>query len=143
MAKRILTPVDARESSEAIVPIVAAMARDAGSTIRLLRVLPVPKQVIGDHGRIVAYADQEMERLTNEGLADLQRVEAQLAGVPVETVVRFGEPVEEIVHEAEAFEADLIALGTSRSGRLHSLFAPGVAERVARAATIPTLTLRG
>jgi nucleotide-binding universal stress UspA family protein len=108
MAKRILTPVDARESSEAIVPIVAAMARDAGSTIRLLRVLPVPKQVIGDHGRIVAYADQEMERLTNEGLADLQRVEAQLAGVPVETVVRFGEPVEEIVHEAEAFEADLI-----------------------------------
>jgi len=143
MVKRILAPIDAREPSEKIVPVVAALARDAGSTVRLLRVLPIPTQVVGNHGRIVAYADQEMARLTAEGLADLRHVEAALDGVPVEAVVRFGEPAEEIVREAEAFDADLIALGAERSSRLQSAFTPGVAERVARAATVPTLTLRG
>ena len=93
MAKRILAPIDTRERSEAIVPVVAALARDAGSTVRLLRVFPIPERVIGAHGRTVAYVDQEMARLTAEGLADLHRLESELTGVPVETVVRFGEPV--------------------------------------------------
>jgi nucleotide-binding universal stress UspA family protein len=143
MAKRILTPIDTRERSEAIVPVVAALARDAGSTVRLLRVFPIPERVVGAHGRTVAYVDQEMARLTAEGLADLHRLETELAGVPVETVVRFGEPVEEIALEAEAFEADLIALGSGQHGRLRSALAPGIAEQVARAADVPTLTLRG
>jgi|ERR687892_1818571 nucleotide-binding universal stress UspA family protein len=142
MAKRILAPIDARERSEAIVPVVAALARDAGSTVRLLRVFPVPVRVVGDHGRTVAFTDQEMARLTAEGLADLRRVEAELTGVPVETVVRFGEPAEEIVLEAEAFDADLIALGADRQGYLRTALAPGVADRVARKADVPTLTLR-
>src|ERR687897_515663 len=118
MAKRILAPIDARERSEAIVPVVAALARDAGSTVRLLRVFPVPVRVVGDHGRTVAFTDQEMARLTAEGLADLRRV------------------------EAEAFDADLIALGADRQGYLRTALAPGVADRVARKADVPTLTLR-
>lgn len=141
MAKRILTPIDARERSEAIVPVVAALAHGAGSTVRLLRVFPIPDRVIGSHGRTVAYADQEMARLTAEGLEDLGRIKAELDGIPVESVVRFGEPAEEIVLEAEAFDADLIALATSTHGRLRSAFVPGVAERVARKAPVPTLTL--
>lgn len=142
MAKRILAPIDTRERSEAIVPVVAALARDAGSTVRLLRVFPIPERVVGAHGRTVAYVDQEMARLTAEGLADLHQLETELTGVPVETVVRFGEPVEEIALEAEAFEADLIALGSGRHGRLRSALAPGIAEQVARVADVPTLTLR-
>lgn len=143
MAKRILVPIDARDRSETIIPIVGALARDAGSTVRLLRVFPVPERVIGNHGRTVAYSDQEMARLTGEGLADLRQHEAELTGVPVETVVRFGEPVEEITLEAEAFDADLIALAADRPGRLRTALAPGVADRVARKAPVPTLTLRG
>ena len=42
MAKRILAPIDLREDHEAIVPVVAALARDTGATVRLLRVVPVP-----------------------------------------------------------------------------------------------------
>ena len=68
MAKRILTPIDGREQSETIVPVVAALARGAGSTVRLLRVFPVPEHVIGPYGRTIAYVDQEMARLTAEGL---------------------------------------------------------------------------
>jgi nucleotide-binding universal stress UspA family protein len=142
MMKRILAPIDARERAGSIVPVVAALARDAGSTVRLLRVLPVPERVMGNHGRTVAYVDQEMARLTAEAQADLRRVEAELSGVPVDTAVRFGEPVEEIILEAEAFEADLIALGADRDGYLRAVLAPGVADRVSRRTSVPTLTLR-
>lgn len=143
MAKRILAPVDGGEHGEAIAPIVAALARDAGSTVRLLRVFPIPERVVGPHGRTVAYVDQEMARLTAEGLDDLRQVEAELGDVPVEAVVRFGDPAEEIALEAEAFDADLIALGAGRSSWLRSALSPDLAERVERRIEIPTLTLRG
>ena len=143
MPKRILTPIGAGERGESIVPVVAALAHGAGSTVRLLRVFPVPARIVDSHGRTVAYSDQEMARLTVEGLDDLGRIEAQLDGIPVESVVRFGEVEEEILLEAEAFDADLIALASSGRGRLRCALAPGVAERVARKAPVPTLTLRG
>jgi universal stress protein A len=143
MAKRILAPIDAREHSERILPVVAAMAREMGSTVRLLRVFPLPERVVGQHGRTVAYVDQEMERLTARGLDDLHPAEAALEGVPVETVVRFGETADEILLEAEAFGADLIALTTTPRGRAQRFIAPDVADRVAGAATVPTLVLHG
>ena len=141
MMKRILVPLTGEERSEAIVPVVAALGRDRGASVRLLRVFPVPERIVGTHGRTVAYADQEMARLTGEALDDLRRIEAQLESVPVESVVRFGEPVDEIVLEAEAFGADLIALATGVRGRLRSALTPGVAAEIARKAPVPTLTL--
>jgi nucleotide-binding universal stress UspA family protein len=143
MTKRILAPIGAEERSEAIVPLVAALARETGATVRLLRVFPVPERIDGDHGRTVAYVDQEMARLTSEGLDELACVETALPGVPVERVVRFGEPEEEILLEAEAFGADLIALTASRRGRLARLVSPDVADRVADKATVPAVVLRG
>lgn len=143
MMKRILVPITGNERSEAIVPVVAALGRDRGASVRLLRVFPVPDLVVGTHGRTVAYTDQEMTRLTGEGLNDLRRVEAQLESVPVESVVRFGEPAEEIVLEAEAFGADVIALAGRTRGRLRGALDPGVAAEVARRAPVPTLTLAG
>jgi nucleotide-binding universal stress UspA family protein len=141
MAKRILTPIDGREQSEGIVPVVAALARGAGSTVRLLRVYPVPERVMGAHGRTIAYVDQEMARLTAAGLDELAHVEAQLDGIDVERVVRFGDASEEIEHEAEAFGADLVTLTTPARSRLRAALTPGVTERVAGKAVVPTLVL--
>ncbi len=142
MAKRILAPIDARERSEAIVPIIRALALGGGASVRLLRVFPIPDRVIGSRGQTVAYIDQEMARLTAEGLDDLRRVESELDAIPVESVVRFGEPAEEILLEAEAFDADLIALTLSDRGRLRRVLWPDVTRRVVRQARVPTLALR-
>jgi nucleotide-binding universal stress UspA family protein len=142
MAKRILTPIGEGDRSDAIVPIVGALAHGAGSSVRLVRVFPVPREVVDSNGHVIAYSHQQMERMTADGLDELTRVEAQLQGIPVESVVRFGEPVEEILLEAEAFDADLIALAAPAHGRLRAAVAPGVAERVARQASVPTLTVR-
>ena len=67
MAKRILVPLDRSPVSETVVPIVGAMARGDGSTVRLLQVAPVPRTHLTEEGRILAYADQEMARLEAEG----------------------------------------------------------------------------
>lgn len=142
MPKRILVPLDDAESSERIVPLVAALASGAGSSVRLLRVAPVPELVMGPYGRTIAYTDQQMDRVTAEGLRDLSRSEAQFAGVPVESAVRFGDPVEEILLESEAFDADLIALVTSNRSGLRGALSPDVAERVMRKAPMPALVLR-
>jgi nucleotide-binding universal stress UspA family protein len=142
MAKRILAPIDADERSETVVPVLAGLAHGSGASVRLLRVFPVPEQIVGTHGRVIAYVDQEMSRLTAEGLHELAQIEAQLGSIPVESVVRFGEPVEEITLEAEAFEADLITLTADRAGRVRRAIAPGVADRVVEKTEIPILTLR-
>ena len=65
MAKRILTPIGEGEQGEAIVPAVATLAQSAGSSVRLVRVFPVPAEVVDSDGRIVAYGHQLMERLTS------------------------------------------------------------------------------
>ena len=141
MTKRILVPISETGHSAA-VPLVRGVARDEGSTVRLLRVMPIPERVVGPHGRTIAYADQEMERLTAQGLSELAVAETELADVPVESVVRFGDPVEEILLEAEAFDADLIALTTTTRSRVASALTPGVGERVLRAAPTPVVLLR-
>src|SRR5712664_1017669 len=88
MAKRILVPLDGEERSEAIVPLVAAVARDAGATVRLLRVYPVPERVEGKHGRTVEYVDQARGRLAEEGREPLARDGPPLTGVDRHTAVR-------------------------------------------------------
>jgi nucleotide-binding universal stress UspA family protein len=142
MAKRVLVPIDGSDRSESIVPVVAAIARDSGATVRLLRVYPVPERIVRDTGQTIAYSDQLMDGLTAAGQDALAHVEAQLHGVPVERVVRFGDTVEEIANEAEAFEADVIAMAGAPRGRVLRALSPDVSERVAEKVTIPTLVLR-
>jgi nucleotide-binding universal stress UspA family protein len=116
------------------------MARGSGGTVRLLHVAPIPTERVGDHGRVVAYVNQEMERIEHSRLDYLKEAEAGLAGVPVESVVRFGDPAEEIVREADAFDADLIAVTTEDRGFFGHLKGD-IADRVFHKTAVPVLML--
>ena len=140
MAKRILVPLDETVHAESAVDLVADMAKGGSATVRLLHVAPDPGNVVSD-GRIVAYADQEGARLESEGLDYLRAIEARL-GVPVECAVRFGDPVKEILEEADAFHADLIVVSTKAAGALSRLVLGSVAEQVLRRAAAPVMLLR-
>ena len=143
MAKRILVPLGTREADQAVLPLVATVARASGGTVRLLRVYPIPDHIVGSHGRTVAYVDQEMDRLSRQGVMELEAIAAAtLDDVPVETVVRFGDPAAEILVEAEAFGADLIPLTTIERSRLGRALIGSTADNVARKAPVPTLVLR-
>ena len=110
MAKRILIPLDRSSASEAVLPLIGDAARGAGATVRLLHIAPVPDAVEREYGRGAADSDRVMERATADGESYLEGAGASLQGVPVERVVRFGDPAREILVEAEAWGADLIAV---------------------------------
>lgn len=143
MAKRILVPLSGRERAEAVLPLVAGVARGAGATVRLLRVEPYPRMRTRPNGRVIAYVDQEITRLEGESQRYLRDVEARLDGVAVERSVTFGDPADEIVCEAEASGADLIAMATARPRWLRPRLLGTVARRVLRRASAPVLLLRG
>jgi nucleotide-binding universal stress UspA family protein len=138
MAKRILVPLDGSELAERALPLVADLARGAGATMRLLHVMPVTGNVLGKDGQLVAYADQEMQRLEAEALLHLRSVVAQLDR-PAECVVRFGENAEEILREGDAFGADLIVVTTAGKSGLKRTVLGSVAEQVFHRARVPVL----
>ena len=140
--KRILVPLDFRIEPDAIAQVVADAARGAGATVRLLHVAPVPEAVVDVDGRILSYADQEAARLEAEALDYLHVIEIMLDGIPVESVVRFGDPAEEILAEAEVFGADLIALTAARGASLRRFLRGGTVMRVCRRAETAVMLLQ-
>lgn len=135
--KRIVVPLDASPVAESVLPVVADLARAAGGSIRPLRVEPLPNNCVDADGRVVAYADQETARLEAEALDYLRSVAARLGGIHIESCVRFGDPLDEILKEADAFDADLIAVTTAGRSGLGRAVRGSVAERVFRKAETP------
>ncbi|MBI4637735.1 MAG: universal stress protein [Candidatus Rokubacteria bacterium] len=141
MAKRILVPLDQTPAAESVVPLVADTARGARATVRLLHVAPTPDNVVSD-GQIVAYADQEAARLQAEAMDYLQTIELRLEGIPVECVIRFGDPVEEILDEVAAFGADLITMTAGHRHGLGRLFLGSTAQHVCRRTEVPVMVIQ-
>ena len=142
------------------MPVVAALARDGGGTVRLLNVQPLQRTRFDDYARrlplygydagvtlevqqrVLLYAHAHEERLESETLERLRQLEPLLDGVAVERTVRFGDVTEEIVREAEAFDADLIAV----SERRRPWWRPALArlvDRVRGRVRVPVLALSG
>lgn len=140
MAKRILVPISPRMPSDAFLTALGDLARGAGATVRLLHVAEPPTNVADLDGRIIAYADQERFRLKAEGHDLLEVVNLTLGAETVESTVRFGDPVTEILAEAADFGADLIVLGTGDRRRFP--FRGGVAWEVLRRTEVPVALLR-
>jgi len=140
--KRIVLPLDGSPVAESVLPVVADLARAGGGSVRLLRVMPLPNNCVDADGRVVAYADQEMERLEAKGLDYLRTVETRLGGLPIESHIRFGDPLDEILKEADDFDADLIAVTTAGRSGLGRAVLGSVAERVFRKAGTPVLLYR-
>jgi nucleotide-binding universal stress UspA family protein len=111
--------------------------------MRFLMVEPPPDTRVGTDGRVVAYADQEQARLEAEGLDYLRALTRQCGGVSdVECVVRFGDPVDEILREAEVFDADLIAVTTEGRSALGRTVLGSVAEQIVKKADAPVMLVR-
>ena len=142
MAKRILVPLDEAVQSESLIEAIGALARNAGATVRLLHVAPIPESVSDDYGHVVVYADQETARLEAEGLDYLHAASLSLDGVTLEYAVRYGDPVEEILDEAESWNSDLIAMTTRGRGCIERALVGSVAEQVFRTAPMAVTLYR-
>jgi nucleotide-binding universal stress UspA family protein len=136
--KNVLLLTDFSEPSELAVRFAIAVAREYGSKVHAMHVLvSVP----------LAYAAPESAAAAIEGLeegaqAGMQELDAQLVGVPHETMLVRGESVWSSVEQAlKECEIDLVILGThGRTGAV-KLFLGSVAEEIFRQSRVPVLTI--
>jgi nucleotide-binding universal stress UspA family protein len=135
--RTILVPLDGHVGSEAVLDTVALLARTAGATVRLLRVARRPDAVVTDDGRVVAFADQESGRIEREARAYLDGMATRLPGVSVQPAVRFGDPVTEILEEAETTGAEVIAMASHCRGGAARGVTRSIAGRLGRLTRIP------
>lgn len=141
MAKRILVAVDRTTPPYELLDFVAEAARN-GASVRLLHVTRSADSFVDAEGRTVVYADQEAARLEAEALDALRAFEVYLPFDAVDSVVRAGNPADEIIREAEEFGADVIAMSVMcRLGVRRFLFG-SVAQTVARRAPMAVLLFR-
>lgn len=133
--RTILVPLDGTAENAAVLPAVAALARDQRAVVRLMRTAAMPPAVESGQ-RIFVYADQEADRIEAETRDYLNALGERMPGVRVTTAVRFGEPVAEVVAEAEGSGVDVIAMATHEDGwsRRNRL-----ASAVANATRIPVV----
>lgn len=142
MAKRILLPLDKAVQADGMVGAIGALARSTGAAVRLLHVARRPESITDDYGHVLVYADQETARLEAEALDYLHAASVGLEDVVLECGVRYGDPVEEILAEAEAWNADLIAMATRGHSCIGRALIGSVAEQVFRKAAMAVTLYR-
>ncbi|MGD0956377.1 MAG: universal stress protein [Candidatus Acidiferrales bacterium] len=134
----ILYLTDFSEPSEAALPFAAAVAREYGARVYAFHVL-IPAAYLYATPETAVAGIEAQEEAAQE---DMQRVEAQLVGVPHESVVERATGVWTSLERAiKDYAIDLIVLGTHGRTGAQKLLLGSVAEEVFRRAHVPVLTI--
>lgn len=138
---RILCPTDFSEFSTAAVAYAAALAATYGAALKLLHVA-TPFPIVAPYSNLPGntrvydvHRDQAAEGLA----AEAARLRGE--GVSVDTELREGHVVREVLAAADAFAADLIVLGTHGREGFERLVLGSVTEKVLRRASCAVLTV--
>jgi nucleotide-binding universal stress UspA family protein len=135
---KILLLTDFSEPSELAIPFAIAIAREYESKVCALHVLtPIQHSFESPES-----AAATMEGLEERAQAGMQQVDAELVGIPHETLLIRGESVWPSVDQVlSEYTIDLVILGThGRTGAIKLLLG-SVAEEIFRRASVPVLTI--
>lgn len=138
MYDRILVPTDGSDQAGAAVDTAFELCSQFGADIYLITVVDAgPLGSIRLPGDATS-ATEALSAQAEETLADLHD-RAETYGIDIETVVRTGTPVREILDYADAIDADLIVIGSRGRGGIDRMLLGSVAEGVTRVGDIDTL----
>ena len=140
--QRVLVPLDGSRLGESIIPFIRDIAGPLDMELVLVHVVsPVVTQMNDATSQIII---DDMAARTTEAREYLATIAPDLMGrgIHVQTRVRRGDPVTEILAAAREVSADLIAMSThGRSGFTRLLFG-SVAEAVLRQGEYPVFLMR-
>lgn len=155
MFQKILVPLDGSEHSFRALNIAIQLAKKFDGKITLIHVysaavrpVMVPETATAPPPIIPVMTPIEVSRVTeaarkagSEILADgAQKVEAE--GVQVETVLREGNTVQEIVRSAVDGKFDIIVMGARGLSKIRELILGSVSDGVLRSAPCPVLVVK-
>ncbi len=136
--RTILYPTDFSERAEAALPLARCLARDQGARLIVLHVAPLIEVL-----HLEAPVTSMEPQVYREALDERRwRLEGPDLKSPVETRLRQGDAVAEILRAAEELGCDLIVMGTHGRTGLHRALMGSVAEAVLRGARCPVLTVK-
>lgn len=128
MIRTVLVPLDASTAAETVIPYVELIASRTGADVRLLTVV----------------RSDEESRQVGDAHAYLEKTANELRGrsLSCETEVAAGHEAQAILDQADAKDADLIAMSThGRSGLMRWVLG-SVAQKVVHGASRPLLLVR-
>lgn len=146
--RNLLIPIDFSEHSKKTIDYATQLADLAGASMKILHVLKLPEYPAAfyqglyiEHDQIKTY----LETGKAEAAAQLSLItEPILAkGLRIETVLRVGNPSEEIVNVAKELAVDLVVIGSHGYGGLGRFLLGSTAERVVQYAHCPVLVVKG
>lgn len=137
----ILVPVDFSDASKRALGHAKMIATATGARLALVYV--VDTQPVPTYGLLGA-APEFVVDVPRETAAGKEHLASLVAGLPpdgpaVESGVRIGSPVQEILHAATEQRADLVVMGTHGRRGISRLLLGSVAEAVARRSTVPVV----
>ena len=144
MFRRILVPLDGSDLAEAALPVAARLARSAGGTILLARVIRAPAEYEANLASTDAWIPPARPEERDEATAYLTRLAGWevLAGIPTEIHIRPG-PVAPLLLRLIRDEAvDFVVMTSHGRGGLSRWLMGSVATAIARESTAPVLVAR-
>jgi nucleotide-binding universal stress UspA family protein len=143
--RRILCATDFSTASRGASTTAVTMAKSLHARLTILHVIapvvpPAPERFVDAMtlDRLLA----EARRWALRQLAKLARA-AGKRGIRATTLVRLGDPAEQIVRAARSTGADVIVIGTHGRRGWSKFLLGSVAERVVATARCPVVTVRG
>jgi universal stress protein A len=139
---KILVPIDFSDCSKKALQYAVPFAKEFGATIALLHVVQINSPAGPEFGAIdFPLIQADLRKDAEKQLAELAATDVQEQAA-VETLVRSGQEVMEIVDAAKELESDLIIISTHGRTGLKHVFMGSVAENVVRLAPCPVLVVR-
>ena len=136
---RILVAVDDTPASAFALRHVVPYALDQGSRLTLLTVVPDPPGVVAAAGISPQRVAEEMETEADKHLRHVAETLPQ--DLPVTTVLRHGDPAEEILRLVREEPIDLICMGARGRGRVTGALLGSVSTAVLHHSPVPVVVL--
>src|ERR1017187_1423389 len=137
--RRILVPIDFRDSTLAVLQYAAAFAREYKATITLLHIV----EPVGSELRRNISRERLIEEMSEVGEHQIRRLVDVIWGEEIVTdvVVAGGKPHQQIVNEAKETNADMIIMASHGAVGPRGLFRRSTTEKVVRHAPCPVLVV--
>jgi nucleotide-binding universal stress UspA family protein len=138
---KLLVPIDGSARSSEVIEYALDLARAVGAAITFIHVAEIttPRSSLRPSLESERAALEASRRAGESILAQA----VQMAGdLGVQTVLRFGDPADEICTEARSRASDLIVIGSRGLGRIDRVLLGSVSEKVTKRAPCPVLVVR-
>lgn len=139
----VLVPLDGSAYAEEALPLATSLAREFRRTLILVHVvIPfVPAVASIDAAAAIPMSIENDERAAREYLKGIRQRVAATTALPVESMIRMGDPADELLHLAETHPGGLIVMTTHGRSGLSRFLMGSVAGHIVRRAHAPVLII--